>query len=73
MCGIGGGFDAKFQFLIDAAQDAQFELLVDTAQFIRPLQFPGGEPKAGEHESEEQSVPQLEPPADGVEEFHSMQ
>ena len=31
MCGIGGGFDAKFQFLIDPAQDAEFEFLVDPA------------------------------------------
>ena len=36
------------------------------------LELPADHPKARQHESEQQPVPELQPPADGMEEFHSM-
>ena len=47
--------------------------MVNAVQLICPLQLPGREAKTREHEHEQQPMPELQLPADGVKVFHSMQ
>ena len=60
------------QRLLDKAH-ALFELAVNAGHLVFPLEPPCGEPEARQHEREQQPVPELHPPADGVEESHPMQ
>jgi hypothetical protein len=52
--------------------DLTIQFLVHALELSRSLQPPGREPKARQHRHEQQSVPELQPPADGMEELHSM-
>jgi hypothetical protein len=49
------------------------QFLVQVLELSGSLQSPGREPESRQHRHEEQSVPELQPPADGMEELHSMQ
>jgi hypothetical protein len=52
--------------------DLTIQFLVHALELSGSLQPPGREPEARQHRHEEQSVPELQPPADGVEKLHSM-
>ena len=53
--------------------DALLQFLVNAAHFIPLPKPPGGEAKTGQHQRQQQPVPELLPPTDGMEEVHSMQ
>ena len=60
----------------DAADDghAALQLLVNPFELVGALQLIRSQPEACQHDHEQQSVPELQTPADGVEEhFYSMQ
>ena len=48
------------------------QVLVNPPQLVVAGNVVGGEPESSEHNNQDQTVPGLEPPADGVED-HSMQ
>jgi hypothetical protein len=52
--------------------DLTIQFLIHALELSGSLQPPGREPKACQHHHEKQSVPKLQPPADGMEEPHSM-
>ena len=43
------------------------QFLIHAAQFVRALEPVRGEAESGEHDEENEPVPELQPPADGVE------
>jgi hypothetical protein len=53
--------------------NALIEFAIDAAQLIPPLKLPCHEAEPGQDEREQQTVPELQAPANGLEEFHSMQ
>ena len=58
-----GGFDNR---------RAQFQVVIHTLQLPGALQSPGREAEACQHQGQQETVPELQLPADGVEEPHGM-